>query len=145
MEDRSYGKKYKKILIIVSIIIVIILIGILYYFIFFNKVKNEVYQGNKISYHEDSQVDDFVFMSGNLFVENNYSIYSVMVKNESDIDYDIDSIEIHFFNENDREIGSMLYVMEEDHFYAGMTLPLLVGKDIDLSNMKYVQYKVIYK
>ena len=138
-------KKYKKILIIVSIIIVIILIGILYYFIFFNKVKNEVYQGNKISYHENSQVDDFVFMSGNLSVENKYSTFLVMVKNESDKDYDIDSIEIHFFNENDREIGSMLYVMEEELFYAGVTLPVLVGKSVDLSNTKYVQYKVIYK
>ena len=102
-------KNYKKILIIVSIIIVIILIGILCYFIF-SKEDKEFYQGNKISYHENSQVDDFVFMSGNLSVENKYSTFLVMVKNESDKDYDIDSIEIHFFNENDREIGSMLYV-----------------------------------
>ena len=137
-------KNYKKILIIVSIIIVIILIGILCYFIF-SKGDNEFYQGNKISYHENSQVDDFVFMSGNLSVENKYSTFLVMVKNESDKDYDIDSIEIHFFNENDREIGSMLYVMEEELFYAGVTLPVLVGKSVDLSNTKYVQYKVIYK
>ncbi len=137
-------KNYKKILIIGSVIIVIILIGILCYFIFSNEDK-EFYHGNKISYHENSQVDDFVFMSGNLSVDDKYSIYSVMVKNESDKDYDIDGIEIHFFNENDREIGSMLYVMEEKLFYSGMTIPLLVGKSVDLSNTKYVQYKVIYK
>lgn len=97
-------------------------------------------------YREDTYVDDFVFMNANLFKANdgNY-VFTVAVLNNSDKDYDIDSIEVNFYNTKDKKIGSMLYVMEEDIFYHDSTIQVALSKNINLRSANDIKYKINYK
>lgn len=97
-------------------------------------------------YREDTYVDDFVFMNANLFKANddNY-VFTVVVLNNSDKDYDIGSIEVNFYNTKDKKIGSMLYVMEEDMFYHGSTIQIALSKNINLRSANGIKYKINYK
>ena len=65
--------------------------------------------------------------------------------NNSDKDYDIDSIEVNFYNTKDKKIGSMLYVMEEDMFYKGSTIQIALSKNINLRSANSIKYKINYK
>ena len=60
-------------------------------------------------------------------------------------DYDIDSIEVDFYNNKNKKIGSMLYVMEEDKFYSLETIPINLGKNINLDRAYSIKYKINYK
>ena len=78
-------------------------------------------------------------------VSDGYYMFSAMVKNVSDKDYDIDSIEVDFYNNKNKKIGSMLYVMEEDKFYSLETIPINLGKNINLDRAYSIKYKINYK
>ena len=78
-------------------------------------------------------------------VSDGYYMFSVMVKNVSDKDYDIDSIEVNFYNNKNKKIGSMLYAMEEDKFYSLETIPINLGKNINLDKAYSIKYKINYK
>ena len=78
-------------------------------------------------------------------VSDGYYIFSAMVKNVSDKDYDIDSIDVNFYNNKNKKIGSMLYAMEEDKFYSLETIPINLGKDINLDKAYSIKYKINYK
>lgn len=138
------NKKLKIFIIIGSILI----IGVTLYFIYkyyVNSIGDDV-DPFYAEYREDSYVDDFVFMNATLNEnDDNYYIFSVMVKNIGDKDYDIDSIEVDFYNTRDRKIGSMLYIMEEDKFYQDLTIPVLLGKNINLKRANSIRYKINYK
>lgn len=138
------NKKLKIFIIIGSILIV----GITLYFIYKSYVNSigDVVDSFYAEYREDTYVDDFVFMNATLSEnDDNYYTFSVMVKNISDKDYDIDSIEVDFYNTKNKKIGSMLYIMEEDVFYKDFTIPVLLGKNINLKRANSIKYKINYK
>lgn len=138
------NKKLKIFIIIGSILIV----GITLYFIYKSYVNSigDVVDSFYAEYREDTYVDDFVFMNATLSEnDDNYYTFSVMVKNISDKDYDIDSIEVDFYNTKNKKIGSMLYIMEEDVFYKDLTIPVLLGKNINLKRANSIKYKINYK
>lgn len=137
--------KKLKIFIIIGSILIIGVIGYFIYESYVNFIGDDVEAFNA-EYREDTYVDDFVFMNATLNEnDDNYYIFSVMVKNIGDKDYDIDSIEIDFYNTKDRKIGSMLYIMEEDKFYHNLTIPVLLGKNINLKRANSIKYKINYK
>ena len=137
--------KWLKIFIIVGSVLIVGVIGYFIHKSYVNFIGDDV-EPFTAEYREYAQVDDFIFMNANLNeIENNYYIFSVMVKNTGDDDYDIDSIEVHFYNTNDRKIGSLLYVMEEDIFYHNTTIPVILGKNIDLKRANSIKYKINYK
>ncbi len=108
--------------------------------------KGDIVDPSSALYKEDSFVDDFQFMSAKLNkVSEGYYMFSAMVKNVSDKDYDIDSIEVNFYNNKNKKIGSMLYVMEEDKFYSLETIPINLGKNINLDRAYSIKYKINYK
>ena len=108
--------------------------------------KGDIVDPSKALYKEDTIVDDFQFMSAKINkVSDGYYMFSVMVKNVSDKDYDIDSIEVNFYNNKNKKIGSMLYAMEEDKFYSLETIPINLGKDINLDKAYSIKYKINYK
>lgn len=137
--------KLLKLFIIIGSCIVICGIG----FVIYKAIDSsdcDVIDSSKALYKEDTIVDDFQFMSANLEkVNNGYYIFNVMVKNVSDKDYDIDSIEVDFYNNKNKKIGSMLYVMEEDKFYSLETIPINLGKNINLDKAYSIKYKINYK
>lgn len=137
--------KWLKLFIIIGSCIVICGIGFVIYKAIDSSV-GDVIDSSKALYKEDTIVDDFQFMSANLEkVNNGYYIFNVMVKNVSDKDYDIDSIEVNFYNNKNKKIGSMLYVMEEDKFYSLETIPINLGKNINLDKAYSIKYKINYK
>ena len=137
--------KKLKIFIIIGSILIVGVIGYFIYKSYVNFIGGDVEAFNA-EYREDTYVDDFVFMNATLNEnDDNYYIFSVMVKNIGDKDYDIDSIEIDFYNTKDRKIGSMLYIMEEDKFYHDLTIPVLLGKNINLKRANSIKYKINYK
>ncbi len=137
--------KKLKIFIIIGSILIVGVIGYFIYKSYVNFIGDDVEAFNA-EYREDTYVDDFVFMNATLNEnDDNYYIFSVMVKNIGDKDYDIDSIEIDFYNTKDRKIGSMLYIMEEDKFYHDLTIPVLLGKNINLKRANSIKYKINYK
>ena len=108
--------------------------------------NGDVIDSSKALYKEDTIVDDFQFMSAKINkVSDGYYIFSAMVKNVSDKDYDIDSIDVNFYNNKNKKIGSMLYAMEEDKFYSLETIPINLGKDINLDRAYSIKYKINYK
>ena len=137
--------KKLKIFIIIGSILIVGVIGYFIYKSYVNFIGDDVEAFNA-EYREDTYVDDFVFMNATLNEnDDNYYIFSVMVKNIGDKDYDIDSIEIDFYNTKDRKIGSMLYIMEEDKFYHDLTIAVLLGKNINLKRSNSIKYKINYK
>lgn len=137
--------KWLKLFIIIGSCIVICGIGFVIYKAI-DSSDGDVIDSSKALYKEDTIVDDFQFMSANLEkVNNGYYIFNVMVKNVSDKDYDIDSIEVDFYNNKNKKIGSMLYVMEEDKFYSLETIPINLGKNINLDKAYSIKYKINYK
>ena len=137
--------KWLKLFIIIGSCIVICGIGFVIYKAI-DSSDGDVIDSSKALYKEDTIVDDFQFMSANLEkVNNGYYIFNVMVKNVSDKDYDIDSIEVNFYNNKNKKIGSMLYVMEEDKFYSLETIPINLGKNINLDKAYSIKYKINYK
>lgn len=137
--------KKLKIFIIIGSILIVGVIGYFIYKSYVNFIGDDVEAFNA-EYREDTYVDDFVFMNATLNEnDDNYYIFSVMVKNIGDKDYDIDSIEVDFYNTKDRKIGSMLYIMEEDKFYHDLTIPVLLGKNINLKRVNSIKYKINYK
>lgn len=137
--------KLLKLFIIIGSCIVICGIGFVIYKAI-DSSDGDVIDSSKALYKEDTIVDDFQFMSANLEkVNNGYYIFNVMVKNVSDKDYDIDSIEVDFYNNKNKKIGSMLYVMEEDKFYSLETIPINLGKNINLDKAYSIKYKINYK
>ena len=137
--------KKLKIFILIGSILIVGVIGYFIYKSYVNFIGDDVEAFNA-EYREDTYVDDFVFMNATLNEnDDNYYIFSVMVKNIGDKDYDIDSIEIDFYNTKDRKIGSMLYIMEEDKFYHDLTIPVLLGKNINLKRANSIKYKINYK
>lgn len=108
--------------------------------------KGDIVDPSSALYKEDSFVDDFQFMSAKINkVSDSYYMFSAMVKNVSDKDYDIDSIEVNFYNNKNKKIGSMLYAMEEDKFYSLETIPINLGKNINLDRAYSIKYKINYK
>lgn len=137
--------KWLKLFVIIGSCIVICGVGFIIYKAI-DSSDGDVIDSSKALYKEDTIVDDFQFMSANLEkVNNGYYIFNVMVKNVSDKDYDIDSIEVNFYNNKNKKIGSMLYVMEEDKFYSLETIPINLGKDINLDKAYSIKYKINYK
>lgn len=137
--------KWLKLFIIIGSCIVICGIGFVIYKAI-DSSKGDIVDSSKALYKEDTIVDDFQFMSANLEkVNNGYYIFNVVVKNVSDKDYDIDSIEVNFYNNKNKKIGSMLYVMEEDKFYSLETIPINLGKNINLDKAYSIKYKINYK
>lgn len=137
--------RWLKLFIIIGSCIVICGIGFVIYKAI-DSSKGDIVDSSKALYKEDTIVDDFQFMSANLEkVNNGYYIFNVMVKNVSDKDYDIDSIEVNFYNNKNKKIGSMLYVMEEDKFYSLETIPINLGKNINLDKAYSIKYKINYK
>lgn len=137
--------KWLKLFIIIGSCIVICGIGFVIYKAI-DSSKGDIVDPSKALYKEDTIVDDFQFMSANLEkVNNGYYIFNVMVKNVSDKDYDIDSIEVNFYNNKNKKIGSMLYAMEEDKFYSLETIPINLGKNINLDKAYSIKYKINYK
>lgn len=137
--------KWLKLFIIIGSCIVICGIGFVIYKAI-DSSDGDIVDSSKALYKEDTIVDDFQFMSANLEkVNNGYYIFNVMVKNVSDKDYDIDSIEVNFYNNKNKKIGSMLYVMEEDKFYSLETIPINLGKNINLDKAYSIKYKINYK
>ena len=137
--------KWIKLFIIIGSCIVICGIGFVIYKAI-DSSDGDIVDSSKALYKEDTIVDDFQFMSANLEkVNNGYYIFNVMVKNVSDKDYDIDSIEVNFYNNKNKKIGSMLYVMEEDKFYSLETIPINLGKNINLDKAYSIKYKINYK
>lgn len=137
--------RWLKLFIIIGSCIVICGIGFVIYKAI-DSSDGDVIDSSKALYKEDTIVDDFQFMSANLEkVNNGYYIFNVMVKNVSDKDYDIDSIEVNFYNNKNKKIGSMLYVMEEDKFYSLETIPINLGKNINLDKAYSIKYKINYK
>ena len=137
--------KWLKLFIIIGSCIVICGIGFVIYKAI-DSSKGDIVDSSKALYKEDTIVDDFQFMSANLEkVNNGYYIFNVMVKNVSDKDYDIDSIEVNFYNNKNKKIGSMLYVMDEDKFYSLETIPINLGKNINLDKAYSIKYKINYK
>ena len=135
--------KWLKLFIIIGSCIVICGIGFVIYKAI-DSSDGDIVDSSKALYKEDTIVDDFQFMSANLEkVNNGYYIFNVMVKNVSDKDYDIDSIEVNFYNNKNKKIGSMLYVMEEDKFYSLETIPINLGKNINLDKAYSIKYKVL--
>lgn len=65
------------------------------------------------------------------------------LKTLCDKDYDIDSIEVNFYNNKNKKIGSMLYSHEEDKFYSLETIPINLGKNINLDKAYSIKYKLI--
>lgn len=108
--------------------------------------KGDIVDPSKALYKEDIIVDDFQFMSAKINkVSDGYYMFNAMVKNVSDKDYDIDSIEVNFYNNKNKKIGSMLYAMEEDKFYSLETIPINLGKNINLDKAYSIKYKINYK
>ena len=137
--------KWLKLFIIIGSCIVICGIGFVIYKAI-DSSDGDIVDSSKALYKEDTIVDDFQFMSANLEkVNNGYYIFNVMVKNVIDKDYDIDSIEVNFYNNKNKKIGSMLYVMEEDKFYSLETIPINLGKNINLDKAYSIKYKINYK
>lgn len=134
------NKKLKIFIIVFSILIIGLVV-----FLIINSRSSDV-DPFTAEYREDTYVDDFVFMNANLFKANdgNY-VFTVVVLNNSDKDYDIDSIEVNFYNTKDKKIGSMLYVMEEDMFYNGSTIQIALSKNINLRSANSIKYKINYK
>ena len=95
--------KWLKLFIIIGSCIVICGIGFVIYKAI-DSSDGDVIDSSKALYKEDTIVDDFQFMSANLEkVNNGYYIFNVMVKNVSDKDYDIDSIEVNFYNNKNKK------------------------------------------
>lgn len=137
--------KWLKLFIIIGSCIVICGIGFVIYKAI-DSSDGDVIDSSKALYKEDTIVDDFQFMSAKINkVSDGYYMFSVMVKNVSDKDYDIDSIEVNFYNNKNKKIGSMLYVMEEDKFYSLETIPINLGKNINLDKAYSIKYKINYK
>ena len=137
--------KWLKLFIIIGSCIVICGIGFVIYKAI-DSSDGDVIDSSKALYKEDTIVDDFQFMSAKINkVSDGYYMFSAMVKNVSDKDYDIDSIEVDFYNNKNKKIGSMLYVMEEDKFYSLETIPINLGKNINLDRAYSIKYKINYK
>ncbi len=137
--------KWLKLFVIIGSCIVICGVGFIIYKAI-DSSAGDVVDSFNAPYKDDVLVDDFQFMSANLNKTNNgYYTFNVMVKNVSDKDYDIDSIEVNFYNNKNKKIGSMLYVMEEDKFYSLETIPINLGKDINLDKAYSIKYKINYK
>lgn len=137
--------KWLKLFIIIGSCIVICGIGFVIYKAI-DSSDGDVIDSSKALYKEDTIVDDFQFMSAKINkVSDSYYMFSAMVKNVSDKDYDIDSIEVDFYNNKNKKIGSMLYVMEEDKFYSLETIPINLGKNINLDRAYSIKYKINYK
>lgn len=137
--------KWLKLFIIIGSCIVICGIGFVIYKAI-DSSDGDVIDSSKALYKEDTIVDDFQFMSAKINkVSGGYYMFSAMVKNVSDKDYDIDSIEVNFYNNKNKKIGSMLYVMEEDKFYSLETIPINLGKNINLDRAYSIKYKINYK
>lgn len=137
--------RWLKLFIIVGSCIVICGIGFVIYKAI-DSSDGDVIDSSKALYKEDTIVDDFQFMSAKINkVSDSYYMFSAMVKNVSDKDYDIDSIEVDFYNNKNKKIGSMLYVMEEDKFYSLETIPINLGKNINLDRAYSIKYKINYK
>lgn len=137
--------KWLKLFIIIGSCIVICGIGFVIYKAI-DSSDGDVIDSSKALYKEDTIVDDFQFMSAKINkVSGGYYMFSAMVKNVSDKDYDIDSIEVDFYNNKNKKIGSMLYVMEEDKFYSLETIPINLGKNINLDRAYSIKYKINYK
>lgn len=137
--------KLLKLFIIIGSCIVICGIGFVIYKAI-DSSDGDVIDSSKALYKEDTIVDDFQFMSAKINkVSDGYYMFSAMVKNVSDKDYDIDSIEVDFYNNKNKKIGSMLYVMEEDKFYSLETIPINLGKNINLDKAYSIKYKINYK
>lgn len=137
--------KWLKLFIIIDSCIVICGIGFVIYKAI-DSSKGDIVDPSSALYKEDTIVDDFQFMSAKINkVSDGYYMFSVMVKNVSDKDYDIDSIEVNFYNNRNKKIGSMLYVMEEDKFYSLETIPINLGKNINLDKAYSIKYKINYK
>ena len=137
--------KWLKLFIIIGSCIVICGIGFVIYKAI-DSSDGDIVDSSKALYKEDTIVDDFQFMSAKINkVSDGYYMFSVMVKNVSDKDYDIDSIEVNFYNNRNKKIGSMLYVMEEDKFYSLETIPINLGKNINLDKAYSIKYKINYK
>lgn len=137
--------KWLKLFIIIGSCIVICGIGFVIYKAI-DSSEGDVIDPSSALYKEDTIVDDFQFMSAKINkVSDSYYMFSAMVKNVSDKDYDIDSIEVDFYNNKSKKIGSMLYVMEEDKFYSLETIPINLGKNINLDRAYSIKYKINYK
>ena len=92
--------KWLKLFIIIGSCIVICGIGFVIYKAI-DSSDGDVIDSSKALYKEDTIVDDFQFMSAKINkVSDSYYMFSAMVKNVSDKDYDIDSIEVDFYNNN---------------------------------------------
>ena len=84
--------KWLKLFIIIGSCIVICGIGFVIYKAI-DSSKGDIVDPSKALYKEDTIVDDFQFMSAKINkVSDGYYMFSVMVKNVSDKDYDNDSL-----------------------------------------------------
>ncbi len=137
--------KWLKLFVVIGGVFVIGGVGFIIYKAI-DSSKGDIVDPSSALYKEDTIVDDFQFMSAKINkVSDSYYMFSAMVKNVSDKDYDIDSIEVDFYNNKNKKIGSMLYVMEEDKFYSLETIPINLGKNINLDRAYSIKYKINYK
>lgn len=137
--------KWLKLFVVIGGVFVIGGVGFIIYKAI-DSSKGDIVDPSNALYKEDTIVDDFQFMSAKINkVNDSYYMFSAMVKNVSDKDYDIDSIEVNFYNNKNKKIGSMLYAMEEDKFYSLETIPINLGKNINLDRAYSIKYKINYK
>ena len=137
--------KWLKLFVVIGGVFVIGGVGFIIYKAI-DSYKGDIVDHSSALYKEDTIVDDFQFMSAKINkVSDSYYMFSAMVKNVSDKDYDIDSIEVNFYNNKNKKIGSMLYAMEEDKFYSLETIPINLGKNINLDRAYSIKYKINYK
>lgn len=137
--------KWLKLFVVIGGVFVIGSVGFIIYKAI-DSSKGDIVDHSSALYKEDTIVDDFQFMSAKINkVSDGYYMFNAMVKNVSDKDYDIDSIEVDFYNNKNKKIGSMLYVMEEDKFYSLETIPINLGKNINLDKAYSIKYKINYK
>ncbi len=118
--------KWLKLFIIIGSCIVICGIGFVIYKAI-DSSDGDVIDSSKALYKEDTIVDDFQFMSANLEkVNNGYYIFNVMVKNVSDKDYDIDSIEVNFYNNKNKKRLVVCYTPWKKISFIAWRLYLLI-------------------
>ena len=99
--------------------------------------------------HTDQIGEELRIMSNavldELLEENDVIMMDTCFAMRDEVSEFIDSIEVDFYNNKNKKIGSMLYVMEEDKFYSLETIPINLGKNINLDRAYSIKYKINYK
>lgn len=130
--------------IVLFIVIILFIIGLLVILLFSDSNNKQIKNIVK-NYDSEVIIDDFTFYAGFLSASKEGSVYTFMVRNNSNEKKSIDRINVYFYDENNNKIGSMWYSSSGlRKFSPNSVIPIDLYKEIDLSKTDGIEYKIVY-